>query len=405
MKKQRQRTLNPQIVAAIITGIATIFAALIIIFPQLRPWSEPISKKERTAQSEFEPIPRQERVAPSLQQTTLPDFTLKADLVRALKQGHSTTYKNSYTVNSICFSPDGETIASGTEGSVELWNVQTGKLKRMMVATRVSTVIYSHDSERLIATVAGKPGKRRWLEGEAVIWYTRTWEIKQTLTGTPHELNSLALSPNGKLIAGSGGAIWQTRPKHRLELPSYIIVWDTQDEMVLWKREFSNYELSSVAFSPDGKFLVSGDTEEVKVWLPQTGEQITRLKRTRVPGLEVKDLVECVSFSRDGKTLASGNRDGTVILWDTKSWRQKQTLRKHKSGYSVKSLAFSPDGKILATGSLDKTVNLWHTERGKLLAVIEHRGMVNTVAFSPDTRILASAGYDRKIKLWSLTKP
>ena len=112
----------------------------------------------------------------------------------------------------------------------------------------------------------------------------------------------------------------------------------------------TNY-VSSIAFSPDGRTLVSGSWDEtVCLWDAETGEQ----KRTLTGHT---DSVYSVVFSPDGKTLASGSGDGTVRLWDAMTGEHKWTLTGHTN--DVYGVAFSPDGRTLASGSWDETVRLW----------------------------------------------
>jgi WD40 repeat protein len=95
--------------------------------------------------------------------------------------------------------------------------------------------------------------------------------------------------------------------------------------------------------------------------------------------------VYSVAFSPDGKTLASGNHDETIQLWDVKIGVVLRTLRGHTSW--VRAVSFSPDGKTLASGSRDRTIKLWDVKTGKELATLKgHPEGVNAVAFSPDGR-------------------
>ena len=151
----------------------------------------------------------------------------------------------------------------------------------------------------------------------------------------------------------------------------------------------------SVAFSPDGKLLVTGhDSGEVRFWQTTDGKQIAIYRGHT-------SWVRSVVFSRDGKTLASGSHDETVKLWDTSSGKCLQTFQGHRD--SVRSVAFSSDGNILASGSNDKTIKLWDIHSGDCLQTLQgHNNWVRSVAISPDENILASGSNDKTIKLWDI---
>ena len=148
-----------------------------------------------------------------------------------------------------------------------------------------------------------------------------------------------------------------------------------------------------MAFSPDGKTLVSASGDEiVKLWDAGSGVLLQTLEGH-------SDSVYAVAFSPDGKTLASASGDKTVKLWDAGSGVLLQTLEGHK--YSVNAVAFLPDGKTLASASDDNTVKLWDAGSGVLLQTLEgHSSSVRAVAFSPDGKTLASASSDKIVKLW-----
>ena len=154
--------------------------------------------------------------------------------------------------------------------------------------------------------------------------------------------------------------------------------------------------VNSVSFSPDGKHIASGSNENtVKVWSLESGEWV--LRRT-LEGHSSR--VTSVSFSPDGQLIASGSDDSTMKVWSVSGVLQK-TLEGHSGG--VYSVSFSPDSKHVASGSRDHTVKVWDVESGELRRTLEgHSEWVYSVSFSPDGKHVASGSYDNTVKVWSL---
>jgi len=160
-------------------------------------------------------------------------------------------------------------------------------------------------------------------------------------------------------------------------------------------------QANAVSFSPDGKVLAtSGNIGTVILWDVESGREL----RTFVGHA---GTVESVSFSPDGKTLATGSDDNTIRLWDVESGQELRTLQERTD--VVKSVSFSPDGKTLATGSGNNTIRVWDVESGQELRTLSGGHVnpetilsVNSVSFSPDGKTLATSSDDRMVKLWNV---
>jgi WD40 repeat protein len=328
------------------------------------------------------------------------------------------------SVNSLAFSPDGKTLASGSgDNAIILWDMGTRQTLGQPLTGHtngVNSLAFSPDGKTLASGGCGKLGPLSFLcqEGEIRLWDMATHQaLGQPLTGHASLVDSVAFNPDGKTLAsGSCGKLDSIGLSCQ---EGEIRLWDVGTrQMVGQPLTGHTSSVSSVAFSPDGKTLASGGCSKLgSIGFPcQQGEvilwDISSMLNTSLATHQAFSQsltghtggVSSFAFSPDGRTLASGSWDNTIILWDVGTHQAiSQPLTGHTSG--VSSVAFSPDGQTLASGSGDKTIILWNVTTLQVLGqpLTGRVSYVSRVAFSPDGKTLASGSADNTIIFWDVT--
>ncbi|KAI0340403.1 WD40 repeat-like protein [Trametopsis cervina] len=198
------------------------------------------------------------------------------------------------------------------------------------------------------------------------------------------EVTDIAISPDGRMIASAQG--------------DHIWFWDAATGEQVGDRLVGNLDgVNAIAFSPDGKTLVSGSLySTIRLWNTATGQPI------RKPFYGHTAEVQSVSFSPKETKIVSGSSDNTVMIWDTSTQACVSVLKGHSD--AVRSVAFSPDGTQIVSGSADMTIRLWNSSTGGQIGfpLIGHEGGVNSVGFSPDGKTVVSGSDDRTIRMWDV---
>jgi Tol biopolymer transport system component/ferric-dicitrate binding protein FerR (iron transport regulator) len=225
-------------------------------------------------------------------------------------------------------------------------------------------------------------------DGTVRLWDLEEREVRLALHGHKRPVRSLAFGPDGSWLVGVSD-----------EKPGHLRIWDTATGTERHVLKAPKGALQAVAVSPDGHTIASGgaagkEIGEVRLWDAITGQD-------RGGWHAHLGEVIALAFSGDGKWLATaGNKDNLAKLWDLETRRELHSLSGHTK--RITAVAFAPDNRILVTASRDGSVRLWDVASGAELRSLPRDGReVRSVAFSPDGLTLATANGDL-VKLWDL---
>ncbi|MHC4938848.1 MAG: WD40 repeat domain-containing serine/threonine protein kinase [Planctomycetota bacterium] len=337
------------------------------------------------------------------------------EMVRLISLGSGevlhTLAGHSDPVTAVHFSPDGKKVASSSfDRTLRVWDVEGGHLVEVLRG-HGDPVRSLHCVEQSL--VSGSD------DGTLRLWRPQAGGQVLTLRGDEDFLAAVAFDPRrGHVAAASAGH-------------GEIRIWDKATGADVKYIPEKGDRLSSLAYSPDGKWIVAGSEDGTgRVHDAETGELVATLtghtvsvtsiavdasSRRVVTGSADQSVriwsidgsgeatvlkghaarVQAVAFGPDG-TVASADDAGVVILWESGKPRR---LTGHQG--AVFGVAFSPDGKSLATAGADHTIRLWNAVDGAEQEVLRgHGGKVRAVSYHPDGSRLASASEDKTVRIW-----
>jgi WD40 repeat protein len=308
-------------------------------------------------------------------------------------------------VTSLAFAPGGRVLASvaDEDATVRLWDVATGHLLHRLSHRHTALVDAGasgvHESGMATSAVAFAPdGKTLVSCGKADrmlrLWNVATGEELRTFEGYAGGSTSLALSPDGNLLAAGAE-------------DNAVRLWDVANGKELHVDAGHRNRIYQISFAADGKTLISGARDgTIRVW------DMATCKTLRTIG-DQDDRPFRIAVSPDGRLLATGRGDDEAIfLWDLTTGKERSQLNTGQSG--VTALAFSTDGKILAAMDTADRIRLWDGLAGKLLrdrpyplppvlGQPDSRGGASSMAFAPDGKSLAAIGQGPSILVYDTT--
>ena len=344
--------------------------------------------------------------------SNVPFPILKGDTDTVSSIASSPDYHNLDTVSSIAFSPDNQHLASGSlDGKVRIWDVDTGALCQTLAGHCVgmdNSIVFSPDS-RWLAFV--------YRNGTMHLWDTRSRTPYQARKGYIYQAWSMSFSFNGQRLAlGSPDGIVRLldaktgslQDTLKNEVKKSVAARDFLPDS-RWKTsnpiELRTRSVTAIVFSLDSRQLALGYDNGMLLLMDSSIGTLHRVFEAI--------SIQSVAFSPDSRYLASGSIKGTISLWDiytgvlyktldgyTGSIRSTRSIRNTRS---ILSITFSLDGRWLASGSRDNTIQLWNMNTGTLHKSLNgHSSSVNSVVFSPNGQKLASVDTYGIVRLWNL---
>ncbi len=211
-------------------------------------------------------------------------------------------------------------------------------------------------------------------------WAADDYTLRLFFPSVDREIRAVAFSPDGRFILTNsydGTRMWDVQTGQEIR--------QFADPLSEWR------DWGAVAYSPDGQYLLTNSEAAAQLWDAATGQ-----KQRRFAGFS--DQVTGVAFSPDGTWVAASSLDKTARVWDLRTAQELLRLD-HPDG--VMDVGFSPDGRYLLTACVDGIARLWDARTGReVLQFVGHRFGVAAVAFSHDGRYVATAGWDTTARLW-----
>lgn len=362
---------------------------------------------------------------------------------------------NDNPVLAVAFSPDGKTLATGSEdrnGFIKLWDLETHlPIQRKFEDSTQKTpfdkghtegilsITYSKDGTRLLTSsydktarlwdvASGNQLRRFWghnwwvwdadfssderrivtasQDGTAVIWSVETGKQGAPFTGHQGPVYSAHFSPDPQsthvVTSGYDRRVLLWRPEDIVPYDFSKIVSGKKNETPPFTA-FDGHQdsVQSAEFTPDGTMIISASHDNtVKLWDIENTKAIKTFRGH-------DSWVQAATLLKDGKWILSASHDTQLKLWNIADYEEIRTLKGRVLAQHVDAIldvSFSKDGTQLVTASRDKTAISWNVETGKPQVEFTegHAFLASSAIFLPDRKRLATAAVDNSVRIWDI---
>jgi WD40 repeat protein/Flp pilus assembly protein TadD/tRNA A-37 threonylcarbamoyl transferase component Bud32 len=255
------------------------------------------------------------------------------------------------------------------------------------------------DEMKRVFSVAISPDGKRIATGdmnhEIKLWNLENGQKTATLKGHTNWVRTVAFSADGKLLVSGGGGFIGKDGKPAVGNDNSVRLWDVVGGNEIRVFEKNPEPILAACFSRDGREVISaGDDDNVKLWDRETG----KLKKSM---LGHWDDVHCVVFTERGHFAVSGSEDGAIRLWDLERGAEIRSFSGHSG--SVESVACTKDRRFVVSGGHDTTIRVWDFNTGNEIRQFSgHIGEVNVLRISNDDHFIIAGGSDGVVRIWDL---
>ena len=255
--------------------------------------------------------------------------------------------------------------------TVHIWRVSDGETLYVYEepSSNVQALAWSPDSTRIVSG---------YYNEKAYVWKAMTGETLLIYQDHTHEIVSLSWSADAQYIASASN------------FGRVVSVWDASSGRHIFTCEADYVEYEVTSWSPNGQLLACAGDTQLQVWDGATQKMTSCLQVTDTLQEIYLYGFYALSWSPDGRYIATGDTDAQVRIWDIVTAQEIQMYRGHTS--IIHAVAWSPDGNSIASASDDGTVRIWDVSTGHCITTYStgpNGRWIRSVVWSPDSQSIA----------------